>query len=58
MKYIQALVVFTLLVTNKRYRKKWNDTCSEISSINDAIEASLRKLDVKHNDGKPKLRVL
>ena len=57
-KYIGAFVVLMLLMTSKRYREKWRETCSKFAEANDVVEASLRRIDAMHNGGKPKIRVL
>jgi hypothetical protein len=58
MKYLQAVIIFLLLIISKRYRKNWRETCDELAEINIEVEASLRRIDAKENGGKPKLQVL
>lgn len=58
MRHIQAIAILILLVMSKRYREKWREASRELSEANDAVEASLRRLDAIHNGGKPKLRML
>lgn len=57
MKYIQAIIILTLLVASNRYRKKWRAACDKLSDANDEVEASLRRIDALNNGGKPNLRV-
>jgi hypothetical protein len=58
MRYIRALLILTLLLTSRRYREKWRKATERVSESNDAVEASLRRLDATDNGGKPKIRLV
>lgn len=58
MKYIQALLLLILLVTNRRFRDKWREATHRLSEANDAVGASLRRMDALKNGDKPRVRLL
>lgn len=58
MKYLQALIVVIRLIVSARYRKKWGQATDRVSDANDAVEASLRRMDARRNGNKPDLRIL
>ena len=56
MRYLQALLLLILLITSRRYREKWRQATDRLSEANDAVEASLRRLNAVNNGGKPRMR--
>lgn len=58
MKFVQAFLILTLLLVSSQYRKKWRQAIERLSEANDFVEASLRRLDARHNGGRPRIRVL
>lgn len=58
MKYFKAMLILILLITSGRYRQKWRQSTIRLSEANDAVEASLRRLETRDNGGKPKMQML
>jgi len=57
-KFLQGLLGLILLITSRNVRNQWLQAADRASEANDAVEASLRRLDVMENAGKPRLRLL
>lgn len=58
MKYLQGLIMLALLITSASYRKRMREATIRLSDANNEVEASLRRLDVLDNGGKPKIRMV
>jgi hypothetical protein len=47
-----------ILGASKRYRQQWQQTIDRVEQTNDSVAASMRRIEVMENGGKPRLRVL
>lgn len=58
MKYFYAITLLVLLLVSRRFREKRKRSLERLAEENDAIEASVRRLDAQENGGKPRMRLL
>lgn len=50
MKHIQGLLVLMLLAFSKHYQRRWAKTIEQVSDANEAVEASMRRIE--HMEGR------
>lgn len=58
MRLLQGLIILGRLILSASYRQQMREAADRLSTVNDEVEASLRRLDALRNGGKPKLRAL
>jgi hypothetical protein len=56
LKYVQALLMLTLLVFSRRYRQRWREATDKLGEACDFVEASNRRMSADQNGGRPALR--
>ena len=58
MKYLQAIVIITMLIFSKRYREDLSRATEQLAEAHDAIVAEFRRMDADRNGGKPRIHLL
>ena len=56
MKHLRALLMFILLATSRRYRRRWRRTMGRIDAVNDEVERSMRRIEAMEQGGSPEVR--
>jgi hypothetical protein len=58
LKYLQGLLMLTLLIVSRRYRDRWEAACDQMADACDFVDASERRMSADRNGGKPELRLV